>query len=181
MSRNFNQSAIKSEFQSNSNTNKNIHFCFKYGFVFYCVKTKNFTNYFANESNFVEIINKLFSKDIPELSLSTFQDLKTQNRHYHKIEGNERKNVENIIKEILKEKEPNWTTSQISRFMEQILDTNIFQIGTPNGLRIIGTISSDIFEILFFDLYHLIYPNPKYNDQNYFSYSFSPSKRRDKN
>ena len=157
-----------------SNSDKKIHFCFKYGFALYSVSTKEFTNYYKDENSFIKFINGLLTNDIPELSVKTFDEIKKEKRHYHKIEEDKLAIVKKIIKEILKEKELNWNCSQISRFMEQnILDTNIFQIGTKNGVRLIGILTDDIFEILFFDIYHLIYPSQKHNMENYHVYKYS--------
>lgn len=169
-----NQAAIANDISVYSK--EEIHLCFKYGFAFECVKTKKFTNFFKDNNNFIEFINKLFNKDIPELSNKKFDDIKRENRHFHKIESAEKDLVLDIIKDIVKIKNPSKTPKQINDFLAQtFFGTNFFQIGTTNGLRIIGVLSANnIFEILFFDPHHLIYPSKNYNQKDYFIYDYSP-------
>ena len=80
--------------------------------------------------------------------------------------------VINIIIKLLKS--INFNSRQIEEFINQnILDTDIYQLGLDGGVRVISIISGNIFEILFFDVHHLIYPSEKHNDIDYESLKFS--------
>ena len=170
-----NKNKLNLEIQS-SNLNEKLHFCFMHGFSFQSTTINSFTNFYKDKDSFLKFIKKLFEVDIPNLSKKTFNELKSSKKHYHKIENNKddkkRNMVINIIKKMLKSK--NFNSRQIEEFINQnILDTDIYQLGLDGGVRVIGIISGNIFEILFFDVHHLIYPSEKHNDIDYESLKFS--------
>ena len=160
------------------NNNIIINFAF-FPFCFRTVSIGEYTNKLRDEHQFFHSFSKLFERDIPAISQYTFDNVyKETNGHSHTISPSDRKYA--IVLSILKEIYKNFKNStNIERDFELFLENNIndyhiWQLGISGGVRIIGRRRSNIFDVLFIDYHHLIYPDKNYNQENYNMYSFCP-------
>lgn len=127
-----------------------------------------FTNALKSESdaaeNFYFLINELFGS--VEKNISNI--LSGRDYHSHKITGDKRKLAVEIVKKIH------------GIYLDK--DVNIWQLSSDRngGIRIIGVITTDKiynFYPLFIDHHHLLYPDDKYNQPDYFKYRFCPQNK----
>lgn len=156
-----------------------INFSF-FPFCFRTVSLKEYTNKLENPKQFFDYFSKLFEVTIPALSNSTFDNVYIETkRHSHTISPKDQKEY-NLVKTILKEiyknhKKPENLEKDFELFLENnIYDYHIWQLGLSGGIRLIGRRRSNIFDVLFIDYHHLIYPDKNHNQDNYKMYDFSP-------
>lgn len=133
-------------------TSKEIQINSKYNFIhfkFESFKTKTFTN-FVRKDEREKYINKFFN----ELPMIT-QELR-QDKHFHSIdEKNE--NAFKTIKDIIK--------NEFEKL--NIEDMEMFQIPFNQGMRMICMKIGNEYYPLFLDVYHLIFPDIKYNQKDF--------------
>lgn len=165
------------------NNNIIINFSF-FPFCFRTVSVGEYTNKLKDKEQFFNHFSKLFERDIPAISQHTFDNVyKETNGHSHSISPGDSKYkvVLSILKELYKSfKNPTDIERDFELFLENnINDYHIWQLGISGGVRIIGRRRSNIFDVLFIDYHHLIYPNKNYNQDNYNTYTFCPITNND--
>ncbi len=166
-----------SDFKTDNN-NIMINFSF-FPFCFRTISVGEYTNKLRDNEQFFKYFSELFERDIPAISQYTFDNVyKATSGHSHSISPNDKKYVIvlSIIKEIYKDFE---NCNNIERDFELFLENNIndyhiWQLGISGGVRIIGRRRSNIFDVLFIDYHHLIYPDKNNNQENYNKYTFCP-------
>lgn len=136
-------------------------------FCFRTTTINNFTNKLRNENEFASKFKDIFEKLLPHVSENTFDLLISEKFHCHIIKENEKEKIK-LIYNIVGDLASKWKPGiDVSSFLEQNLDgEKIWQLGN-NSVRIIGIRKNNIFNALFIDYNHLIYPNVKYNQANY--------------
>lgn len=132
----------------------NVDFSF---FCFPSIYLSYFTNYFKDEKSYNSFMDDFYCKTLNYLKDKTYAELEA-NTHSHSIEEQIKVKLINKILSAYKEKFPNLPTINM-----QMRD-NFYQISTLSGRRIIGMRYKNIFNVLFFDPYHLIYKDDKFNN-----------------
>lgn len=138
---------------------------------------KDFHNCLCDEQTLAKKLTHVIGKMIPEISSKTILELKNNRLyHTHPIVGEKSELVFGIIKEILKQRY-DWDTRTIDRWIDNqcLMMMPIWQISCPDskGIRLIGFVKDSVFNVLFIDYYHTIYPDEKNNEENIESYNFS--------
>lgn len=125
-------------------------------FYFPSIKLKFFTNYFKDRNSYNNFMFNFYYKILKYLKNKTYTEIeKGSHSHYIKDEGKIA-----IINKILDEyKKEHSFLPDINMEMRQ----EFYQIDNLSGGRIIGTRYENIFFVLFFDPYHLIYEDNKFN------------------
>ena len=132
----------------------NIDFSF---FYFPSISLKYFNNCFKDEESYNKFMMNFYHQTLNYLKDRTYNELESNNKHTHNIKDD--KQVR-IINKILDEYTKKFTSLPcINIEMRQ----EFYQIASLSGARIIGIRYGKTFYVLFFDPYHLIYPNAKYN------------------
>jgi len=154
--------------------NGKIMIDFSYPFAFStCMIKNNFINRLKDCNHFFEHKRVIFGEALGYLNNYTFDELRKIDVHTHNIED-KRELVKIILKEILKDR-----FGRNSKDLEKALDNylgseDIWQVAYKQGVRLIGTRNGSVLKLLFIDYHHLIFPNPKHNDKDYYKYSFCP-------
>ena len=125
-------------------------------FYFPSISLKYFNNCFKNEESYNKFMVDFYHKILDYLKTMTYTELE-KNTHSHYIKNNDQITIINSILDEYLKKFP--FLPHINIEMKQ----EFYQISSLSGSRIIGTRYENIFYILFFDPYHLIYPDNKYN------------------
>lgn len=148
-----------------------IVFDFSGNDVFKSVRVKDFTNYLKDPEMFF-IYFKEMMKNVAHLSCYTSSTI-LKNDHCHVVNGDKVK----IVKEVLVEKSGvKKDKTQVKNRIDDFLnDTEIFQFGAAQGVRIVGYISGNIIKVLFIDFHHLIYENKKYHSGLLSKYDLCPN------
>jgi hypothetical protein len=126
------------------------------------VKISNFNNYSRDFESFHDEFKCLF-KNIIHLSQ---YDLRTAlfSAHCHQINDPVKKN---LIKQVLIE-QTDKTKFDLSKIDELLSNNSIYQFGATGGVRILGyETHRNVIQVLFIDLYHLIFPSEKYNNVDF--------------
>lgn len=146
----------------------------KFSFCFRSCKTNDFTNYLSSDLEFHQYLKIMTTKVIPHLSQYTFNQLLSKvERHTHPIDESHRNKTINVIKKLIEiEKGIDFNFDRF--YDDNINDYSIWQLGTSYGVRLICTQYKNIFNVLFIDYHHLIYPNINYNDRDFNIYRFCP-------
>lgn len=125
-------------------------------FYFPGIKLKFFTNYFKDENSYNNFMFTFYCKILKHLKDKTYTEIEKE-MHTHYIKEADKVAFINKILDEYKKEYP--FLPEINIEMRQ----EFYQISGLSGSRIIGTRYGNIFHILFFDPYHLIYPDSKYN------------------
>ena len=136
-------------------------------FCFRTTNLKNFSNKLKNELEFSSKFKDIFEKLLPHISENTFNTLISEQFHCHLIRDNEQDKI-NLIYKVVGELVQKWQPGiNVEEFLEQNLNgEKIWQLGN-GSVRIIGVRKENIFNVLFIDYHHLIYPSIKYNEKEY--------------
>lgn len=136
-------------------------------FCFRTVTTKNFTNKLKGEEEFALKFKEIFENLLPHVGENTFDSLKSEQFHCHLIKDVEHDKIK-LIYNLVGKLVSGWKPGiDVTSFLEQNLEgEKIWQLGNK-GVRIIGIRKNNIFNVLFIDYNHLIYPSIKYNDTNF--------------
>lgn len=136
-------------------------------FCFRTTSINDYTNKLKNNEEFALKFKDIFEKLLPHVSDNTFDSLHNEKFHCHIIRDNEKDKIKLIYK-IVGNLVTNWKPGiDVSSFLKQNLEGEmIWQLGN-NSVRIIGIRKNNIFNVLFIDYHHLIYPSVKYNQTNY--------------
>jgi hypothetical protein F3_08496 len=126
-------------------------------FYFPSISLKYFNNCFKNEESYHKFMADFYHKILTHLKDKTYSELETSRSHSHSI--NEKDKISKI-NDILDEYIERYS------FLKNInmeMRDEFYQIDCLGGKRIIGIRSGNTFYILFFDPYHLIYKDNKFN------------------
>ena len=132
--------------------NKAIVFDFSALKCFNSCSINHFDNFLASDKDFIgkikqvfELVHKLSSKTVAELF-----DVNNNFRHCHKIDGDKENLVQKVLEKLYSD----------SRYILQNYDGEFFyQVGYEKGVRLIGTISGNIFKVLIVDYFHSLSPD----------------------
>lgn len=160
------------------NDNKVIVNFSKFPFCFRCtnIKKYDYTNYLSGEKEFFKSLKTIFEKEVPFFCENTFSDLQKKS-HGHAIMSNtkEYQIVKEVIKKIVMDFKNFKNDSEFEMWFNQnINDYYIWQLGQTGGIRLIGIRNLNVFNVLFIDYHHLIFPDVKNNQKNYSKYKFCP-------
>lgn len=164
--------------------NNNLTFSFVFNFTFNSVDYDKFTNFYKDEKMFKSKLNFILNVFLPELSLCTFDNIKKDTRKYHfhaikKDNADGIEKVKTIVKILHKANEEFGGTSkkENEKIINNLIneDITIYQIGNKpkDDTRIFFTLESSVMKIILIDLHHLIYPNEKYNQNDYKHFHYS--------
>lgn len=148
-------------------------------FCFRTISVDKYTNNLKDDNEFHMYFTKMMERDLPSISQYTFDDVTSRtSRHSHPITYNTDNYtvVIKVLKQIFKDY---YKSSDIERDFElfmynNINDNAIWQLGIVGGIRLIGTRNLNVFNVLFIDYHHLIWPDKNHNQLNYMSYSYCP-------
>lgn len=145
---NVNDTKIKLSHQKRKTRNISISFSYN---LFKSIKMNNFTNYFKDETDFLNYLKYINLVLMTKISNTTYDEI-IKDRHNHKIEGAPLSTFKKIIEK---------QYSNDFEFIQNIIDTDIYQLGYENDYgRINGYfIERDIFHIILLDPHHLIFPS----------------------
>lgn len=167
-----NNKQIKNDDIVNTKIPKQINIDFRY-FIYKSFEYKDFTNFYKDENDYVKTMNSLFRDLIQYCDYKNIEQLQSDNKHTHYVKNLESLKVFNIMKYCNKN---NYTNLNI----EKEDSDRFFQIYVPNGNRAICYLYNTTFYILFLDIYHLIYPDEKFN-QDKRSFNYTPKLVKDIN
>ncbi|WP_300345118.1 hypothetical protein [Fusobacterium sp.] len=144
-------------------------------FIFTSIQYKYFTNFFKDESHYINVMSSIYRKIIPWLENKTFIEIERENKHCHLISSEEKegKFIQNILSKYI-EKFP---FLKIESFEEEG-DDIFYQIGLQSSVRLIGKRIGNKFFLYFIDCYHLIYRNEIF-DEDYKNYYYEPNNYRE--
>ncbi len=150
----------------------------RFPFCFRAVKYKKITNCLKSSKEFCEKIEEVFEKQLYHITQYTFDNVYQNTKgHSHgiHIKTKEYSLVIEIFKMIYKSWKPDSHEDDIEKFIESNTnDYMLWQLGSVGGPRLIGIRINNTFYVLFFDYYHLIYPNKYHNQEDVLSYNFCP-------
>lgn len=164
---------------SSSNEESKIEFKF-HQFAFTSIKIDGFSNFYKNSEESHKKLSVIFGKIIPTIHGKRFSQIQFDSQyHFHKIDDMEQNMLyKRIIRELAKKEYPNMNPSNRDEYVNQYFfdSENIYQIGVQgvDCTRIVGILNDNIFEVIFFDIYHMIYPNKNYNESDLSKYKYSP-------
>lgn len=140
---------------------------------FYSCKEGDFTNYLKNPQEFIKHRRMLFGEMLEYFSKNNFDDLKrNSSSHTHIINDKENlSKIEKILKKLINIK---WPDNNSGEIVKQYMESCIWQLGYKEGFRLIGTRNNNIFNLLFIDYHHLIFPSKKYNTKDLSKYKYCP-------
>lgn len=125
-------------------------------FYFPSIRLKFFNNYFKDEKTYNNFMGDFYHKILKFSKNKTYTQLESS-KHTHNIKDEDKvRNINRILDEYVK----------IYPFLPDInieMRQEFYQIDCLSGKRIIGTRYENTFYILFFDPYHLIYKDDKFN------------------
>lgn len=150
----------------NSYTSKNVIFDFSSKTAFCSISYGDFNNYLKSANDYVEQFRTLM-KNVGILSNYTLAALINggSHKHCHKIEGDREKLARSIIRKLFSD----------DRVYDQEIDAEeLFQLGSQDGVRVIGIIKGNIFRVYFIDYFHDLCPDDRRNTRNTRNYKFCP-------
>lgn len=137
--------------------NGSVHFRLD-NISFESIKTNSgFTNYLKDIFEVHNYFVLLFDKFLKHMKNKKVGEIQHKGNHYHRIEGKNEKICREIVRKIRNQKE-------VSE------DAEFYQFGIE-GLRIITQKIDNVYDILFLDPHHLIYPSDKYNQKDRDNYN----------
>lgn len=146
----------------------------RFPFCFRTVTLDNFTNKLKDANEFFEMFNSLFTKVIPHVSQFKSQDIYT-NRHCNILKPERNYEEYNLCLKIVEKLSNEYNNYDFETFKcNHIYDYTMCELGTVNGIRLIGVLYSNIFPVLFIDYYHQIFPSVKYNQKDLLKNVFCP-------
>lgn len=120
-------------------------------------KIKEFTNYYENDRHLGNVFSSLVTKTFPFLQNNFSEILANRVPHCHLIKDDKEIVARNILEQL-----HNFEIGE---------DTELWQIGTVGGARVIGAISPDhniySFYPMMIDCNHLIYPDKNNNQRDF--------------
>lgn len=150
------------------NFSKNIIIDLKY-FCFQSINIKFFTNYLKDEIEYFKSLNNLYKQTIPHLTSKKFDEVdQDRNSHCHYLNG--QSEIMKVVKILEHYKNIGF---ELPSFEDESED--FYQLGGPNGIRLIGYRIDNIFYLLFLDFHHLVSSSIKFNNYDYKNYSYSDS------
>jgi len=141
-------------------------------FCFRTTTVKDFTNKLIDEKEFACKFKDLYEKLLPHVNQKTFEELMNERFHCHPIRKNDVDKID-LINKIVGNLVEKWKPGiDVAEFLKQNLDgEKIWQLGN-NSIRLIGIRKERMFDVLFIDYHHLIYPSIKYNEKEYTNNNF---------
>lgn len=149
-------------------------------FSFTSIKIDGFSNFYKNSEEAHKKLSDIFGKIIPTIQGNRFSQIQNDSRyHFHKIDDlGQNKLYKRIIRELTKKEYPNMVPDDRDDYVNQYFfdSENIYQIGVQgvDCTRIVGILNDNIFEVIFFDIHHMIYPSKNYNEKDLLKYKYSP-------
>ncbi len=147
----------------------------KFPFCFKGIVVDDFTNLLEDSNEFLSHFKYLICDFIPHFRQYTSDTLYQASKHCHLIKKD--KNLDKyelILKIIGKILSENGGLDFETFYNNNLNDYQIWQLGLGGGLRAIGTLSNNIFSVLFFDYNHLIFPDEKNNQKDVKNNTFKP-------
>lgn len=134
-------------------------------------KKNNFTNKLKDEKEFYSKFKTIQEDLLPHICGMTFEQVQND-RHSHPIYQTEKEKIA-LIKFVVANLVEAWRPGiDVGEFIKQNIEGEmLWQLGNK-GVRIYGIRRENIFEVLFIDYHHLIYPSIKFNDRNYNTFNF---------
>lgn len=165
---------VKESIRPISNGQEGIIVDFSCPLSFYSCQIKNeFTNYLKEPLDFVESRRVLFGEALEYFSKNNFDELASNAKksHTHIVAPDKLELLEKILVQLAKKK---GLGQNIDRMVSNFMEGDIWQLAYKQGLRLIGGRNDNIFNLLFIDYHHLIEPSSKYNNKDYYKYTYCP-------
>lgn len=164
---------------SSGNEESKIEFKF-HQFAFTSIKIDGFSNFYRDSEEAIKKLSDIFGMIIPTIQGKRFSQIQFDSQyHFHKIDDMEQNKLyKRIIRELVKKEYPSMNPSDRDEYVNQYFFDceNIYQIGVQgvDCTRIVGILNANIFEVIFFDIHHMIYSSKKYNEKDLLKYKYSP-------
>jgi len=145
--------------------------------VWASTKMNEFTNFLVDDNQFYKYHLHIFNEIVSLLKNTTVQDAHKNFKHYCVIDGTKRTEVNSIIYKLLEKVKPTSTSTQLNEYLEQNFnDQAILEIGIKSVL-LIGYYQNNIFNVIFVDYHHLLFPDVHYNSKDSDIYDICPYNR----
>lgn len=144
----------------------NFLFDFSYETAWISVDVDGFTNFLEDSNEFVKKHKKTFDI-VREISKIPAQQVESNYKHCNYINKPDAvERIKNILFEQERKLYPTIKKEIINDKIEQLIDSNIYEFGIKQEVRIFGIRTDKVIKVLFVDYFHKVFPSIKYNHLN---------------
>lgn len=161
-----------SELSTHLYQNREVVFDLSFPCALCSCRVYGFDNFLKNERDFIDKFREI-QQLFDDLSGHTLHELIDDNifRHCHKVAADKQKIAKEAIGKLMTQHVGEYASFGM---IEQNIDgEELFQIGTTNATRLIGTLLGNVFKILLVDYYHNLHSSSGYNTRTKTTYKFS--------